>query len=158
MSSVALAPVERDCDLASFERLHALAQGCALVRRRPDAAGTASCHERQVFRLDLQSIAREHGRQEAELISHYYMALEISQTTDGMLIALPVERWLELATLPLSVYTSQLCDIAKGIDLSVYRKSERGPKKPKPKKKHQKKKVHVSVAKILAQRQHNRAC
>ena len=104
------------------------------------------------------AIAREHGREEAELLSRYYMALEISQATDGMLVALPVEQWLELATLPLSDYTSALCDIAKGIDLSVYRKSIRGPKKPKPKKKHQKRKVHVSSAKILAQRYAGVAC
>ena len=75
------------------------------------------------------AIAREHGRQESELMSHYYMALEISQATDGMLIALPAENWLELATLPLSDYTAALCDIAKGIDLSVYRKSIRARKK-----------------------------
>ena len=98
------------------------------------------------------AIAREHGRQEAELLSHYYMALEISQATDGMLVALPIERWLELATIPLPKYISALRDIAKGIDLSVYRKSIRGPKKPKPKKRRQKRKVHVSVAKILTQR------
>ena len=104
------------------------------------------------------AIAREHGRQESELMSHYYMALEISQATDGMLIALPAENWLELATLPLSDYTAALCDIAKGIDLSVYRKSIRDPKKTKPKKKHQKRKVHVSVAKILAQRHAVGAC
>lgn len=98
------------------------------------------------------AIARERGRQEAELMSHYYMALEISQATDGMLIALPVERWLKLNTIPLNKFIDALCNVAKGIDLSVYRKSIRGPKKPKPKKKHQKRKVHVSAAKILAQR------
>ena len=98
------------------------------------------------------AIAREHGRLEAERMSHYYMALEISQATDGMLIALPVERWLDLAELPLSDYTSALRDVARGIDLHVYRKTTRGPKKQKPKKKHQKNKVHVSVAKLLALR------
>jgi hypothetical protein len=99
------------------------------------------------------AIAREHGRQEAEMMSHYYMALEIAQATDGMLIALPVERWLKLATLPTSQYTDHLRKIAKAIDLSVYRKSVRGPKKPKKKKRHQRNKVHISTAKLLAQRQ-----
>lgn len=99
------------------------------------------------------AIAREHGRHEAELMSHYYMALEIAQATDGMLVALPIERWLKLATLPVSKYTTTLRRVAKQIDLSTYRKSVRGPKKPKKKKKHQRTKVHVSTAKLLAQRQ-----
>lgn len=99
------------------------------------------------------AIAREHGRQEAELMSHYYMALEIAQATDGMLVALPIERWLKLATLPVSKYTTALRRVAKQINLPTYRKSIRGPKKPKKKKKHQRNKVHVSTAKLLAQRQ-----
>ena len=46
-----------------------------------------------------------------------------------------------------------MCEVAGAIDLEVYRKTVRGPKKPKPKKKHKKRSVHVSSAKILAQRQ-----
>lgn len=104
------------------------------------------------------AIARERGREEAEQLSSYYVALEIAQTSDGMLVVLPPERWLKLATSPISKYTSALCKIARQIDLTIYRKSVRGPKKPKPKKKHRKKVVHVSVAKILDQRKHQTAC
>ena len=42
------------------------------------------------------------------------------------------------ATLPLPDYTTALCNVARGIDLNVYRKTVRGPKKPKQKNKHQK--------------------
>jgi IS4 transposase len=103
-------------------------------------------------------IARERGREQAEQLSSYYVALEIAQTSDGMLVALPPERWMKLATMPISDYTSALRKIARQIDLSIYRKSVRGPKKPKPQKQHRKKVVHVSVAKILEQRKHQSAC
>ena len=51
-----------------------------------------------------------------------------------------------------------MCEVAGAIDLEVYRKTVRGPKKPKPKKKHKKRSVHVSSAKILAQRHQQSAC
>jgi hypothetical protein len=104
------------------------------------------------------AIARERGREEVERLSSYYIALEIAQTSDGMLVVLPPERWLKLATSPISKYTSALRKIARQIDLSIYRKSRRGPKKDKPKKRHRKNIVHVSVAKILEQRKHQSAC
>lgn len=104
------------------------------------------------------AITQERGRQEVERLSSYYMALEIAQTSDGMLVALQPDRWLKLAALPLSDYTSALRRIARQIDLSPYQKSVRGPKKPKAKKKHRRNVVHVSTAKILNQRKHQNAC
>jgi len=98
------------------------------------------------------AIARQRGREAAENMSYYYMALEISETTDGMLIAIPLEKWQELASASLTEFIEVLCQTANAIDLSVYRKAVRGPKKNKPKKKHKKNVVHVSTAKILAQR------
>jgi len=85
-------------------------------------------------------------------MSHYYLALEISETTDGMLIALPEERWDEVATLPLATFTDELREICHGINLKTYRKSVRGPKKPPPKKKGNKRTVHVSTKRILDKR------
>lgn len=104
------------------------------------------------------AIAVERGREEADRLSHYYIALELAQTTDGMLIAIPAERWLKVASLPLKEFTDRMRKIAENIDLTVYRKSQRGPKKPKPKKKHKKNVVHVSTAKILARRKQINAC
>ena len=103
-------------------------------------------------------IAKERGRQFAELMSHYYMALEIAETTDGMLVALPPEQWTKKANAPVHKFNQQLRKIAANVDLSVYQKSIRGPKKAKAKKKHVKNKVHVSTAKLLALRKQSSAC
>lgn len=121
-------------------------------------AFSLACVAYNALALVRAAIAVERGRTEADLLSHYYLALEIAQTTDGMLIAIPVERWLEVSSLPLDEFTERMRDIARNIDLDVYRKAKRGPKKQKPKKKHKKNVVHVSTAKILAQRKEKSAC
>jgi hypothetical protein len=74
------------------------------------------------------------------------------------LVALPLEKWRALAGSSLPEFVEVLCDVAAAVDLEVYRKSTRGPKKPKPKKTHKKKNVHVSTAKLLAQRKQESAC
>jgi hypothetical protein len=103
-------------------------------------------------------IAKGRGREFAQQMSYYYMALEIAETTDGMLVALPLEKWIKASRTTLKKFNLQLLKIAANIDLSIYQKSTRGPKKSKPKKKHLKNKVHVSTAKILAQRKLDSAC
>lgn len=98
------------------------------------------------------TIAVEHGRHEAEMMSHYYMALEISETTDGMMIALPEDCWEAVASMPLATFVEQMRAICRGINLDTYRKSIRGPKKPRAKRKGNKRTVHVSTKKILDER------
>lgn len=98
------------------------------------------------------AIACQRGREAAAQMSHYYMALEIAETTDGMLVALEPERWLEVANLPVDQFSQIMRNVADSIDLEVYRKSKRGPKKKKPKRKHNKKIVHVSSAKLIQAR------
>lgn len=97
-------------------------------------------------------IAVAKSREEADSLSSYYMALEIGQTTDGMLVVLPSEKWLELAEVPLNEYLAAARVIAAEIDISVYRKAPTRKRKKPTKKKHQKNKVHVSTARLLAQR------
>lgn len=99
------------------------------------------------------TIAVEHGREAADMMSHYYMASEVSEATDGMLVALPDERWDQVSTLSPAQFAKELRVICRGIDLETYRKSVRGPKKPPPKKKGNKRTVHVSTKRILDQRQ-----
>jgi IS4 transposase len=99
------------------------------------------------------TIAVEHGREASEQMSHYYMALEISETTDGMLIALPDDRWDGVAAFSVPVFVDELRKICGGINLKTYRKSTRGPKKPPPKRKGNKRTVHVSTKRILDKRE-----
>ena len=98
------------------------------------------------------AIAHEHSREDAAMLSHFAMTREILETTDGLLVALPNERWSEVATMPLEDFASELLTIARNICLRTYRKSIRGPKKTAPNKSHNKRHVHVSTKKILYQR------
>lgn len=98
------------------------------------------------------TIAAEHGREASEMMSHFYMAREILETTDGLLVALPDERWEGISTIPASAFVAELRQICRGIDLATYRKSTRGPKKPPPKRKGNKRTVHVSTKRILDKR------
>jgi IS4 transposase len=104
------------------------------------------------FAITKGAIAAEHGREQSEMLSHFYMADEISKTTDGMLIAIPEARWDEMETISTADFVAELCTIVRGMDLSRYRKSIRGPKKPPPKRTNKRQAVHVSTKRILDQR------
>lgn len=94
-------------------------------------------------------IGREHGRRESEMLSHFYVASELVETTDGLLIAFDANRWNEVAAMSVDEFVPELLDVAKQIDMKTYRKSVRGPKKPPPKKKGNKRTVHVSTKRLL---------
>ncbi len=81
-----------------------------------------------------------------------YMASEITSVADGLPVALPEAHWSHMATMPIDELVTEMRRIVRGIDLKRYRKSIRGPKKPAPKKIHNRRHVHVSAAKILAER------
>ncbi len=104
------------------------------------------------FAIVKGAVAAEHGRHESEMLSHYYLALEIAETTDGMLVALPECRWEEMETISTEDFAAEVRAIISGIDLSRYRKSIRGPKKPPPKRTNKRKSVHVSTKQILDKR------
>ena len=97
-------------------------------------------------------IGSEHGPEAVASLSHFYMASEITSVADGLLVALPEPHWSPIATMPIDELVGEMRRIVQGIDLKRYRKSVRGPKKPTPKKIHNRRHVHVSVAKILAER------
>lgn len=98
------------------------------------------------------AIAAEHGRSECESLSHYYLALEISEATDGLLVMLPEEHWEEVNEISVSDFAEEIRKTARGVDIDRYRKSVRGPKKPPPKRTNKRKSVHVSTKRILDKR------
>jgi len=98
------------------------------------------------------AIRAEHGHTAADQLSKYYMALEIASTTDGMAVVLEDSDFDTYRDMPVAEFCTALCDVAEHIDLAYYRKTTRGPKKPVTKVRHNKHKVHVSVAKVLSQR------
>jgi IS4 transposase len=90
-----------------------------------------------------------HGEENADAMSAYYMALEIKQVHEGMMIALPPEDWVIFRNMTVSEFAAKLKAMATHMDLRMYRKSKRGPKKPPPAKDKYKNGGHVSTYKLL---------
>ena len=95
-----------------------------------------------------------HGDEEADKLSGYYLALEIKQVHEGMMIALPPACWEVFCGMNASDFAKVLKKIAAHVDLAMYRKTPRGPKKPPPKKSLYKNGGHVSTHKLLTDREH----
>jgi hypothetical protein len=95
------------------------------------------------------ALRAEHGEEEADEMSGYYLALEIEQTHEGMMVALPPPRWTMFRNMTAEQFADTLREIAAHVDLSLYRKSKRGPKTPPPKRGRYKNGGHVSTHKLL---------
>jgi IS4 transposase len=94
-----------------------------------------------------------HGRKAIEEgVSLYYFASEMSGVYRGMMIALPPETWRGFQSYTAAQMATFLLEIAAQVPLPRYARQPRGPKKPPPKRSHNKKQPHVSTARILAQR------
>jgi hypothetical protein len=93
-----------------------------------------------------------HGEAEADDLSGYYLALEVKQVHDGMMIALPPAEWAAVADMGVREFARLMKQIAAQVDLDRYRKSPRGPKKPPPKKRRYRNGGHVSTHKLLVER------
>ena len=90
-----------------------------------------------------------YGDEDADGMSAYYMALEIKQVHEGMMIALPADEWTIFRTMSVADFAAQLKQMASHMDLDLYRKSKRGPKKPPRPKDQYKNGGHVSTHKEL---------
>ncbi len=91
-----------------------------------------------------------HPQQEVEELSQFHISKEISNYTDGMLIAVDESYWEGFVDATPATVAREMRKLAKPIDLSQYRKSVRGPKKKKPPaKKLNRKRTHASTAKLL---------
>ena len=95
-----------------------------------------------------------HGETQADELSGYYLALEVKQVHEGMMIALPPARWQVVGRLEVREFAKMVQEIASHVDLERYRKSPRGPKKPAPKKSRYQNGGHVSTHKLLTEREH----
>lgn len=82
-------------------------------------------------------------------ISEYYLAGEIANTMGGLEIAVSDHEWSPFV----DAGTGEMCEIlrslASGINLDVFRKTTRGPKKPPTPRIRRPRQSHVSTAKLL---------
>jgi len=82
-------------------------------------------------------------------LSLYYVANAIAQTYQGMMIAIPEGEWRVFSRMTPAAFVALLTLLAHKVRLETYRKSPRGPKKPRPKPDGTTKTPHVSTAKLL---------
>jgi Transposase DDE domain len=94
-----------------------------------------------------------HGAQVVrEQVSGYYLALEIRQSYDGMMVAIPPEHWTVFRTCSDAAMAAVLRTLAEHVSLRRYRKHPRGPKKKPPQRVAYQNGAHVATAKLLAAR------
>jgi IS4 transposase len=100
------------------------------------------------------AIVKVHGEiVPRERLSGYYLAEEISASYRGMLVAVPPLTWRRrFASLTPRALAQVLTRIATHARPEQFRKTQRGPKKPRPKQSSGKRNHHVSTARILAKR------
>src|SRR5436853_4359585 len=82
-------------------------------------------------------------------LSLYYVANDIAQTYHGMMIAIPEDEWHVFSRMRPAEMVATLRELAQKVCRKSYRKSPRGPKKPRPKREETTKASHVSTAKLL---------
>jgi hypothetical protein len=101
----------------------------------------------------LAALRGVHGQERVDAeVSLYYMANDISTTYNGMMIAIPEVEWDVFYRMSAPDMVATLLDLAQRVNLQAYRKSPRGPKKPRPKQDGRAKQGHVSTAKLLMAR------
>jgi DDE family transposase len=100
-----------------------------------------------VIRAALRSI---HGEEKINNdLSGYYLAGEIARVSQGMEVAIESHEWGIFQTLTLPEFIDVLMQLAKNVQLSLYKKHPRGPKKKPPPRTSSKNEPHVSTAKLL---------
>jgi len=98
-----------------------------------------------------------HGETIDQELSLYYVANDIAQTYHGMMIAIPEDEWRVFSRMRPVEMVATLRALAQKVRLKAYRKSPRGPKKPRPKRQGTPKASHVSTAKLLREQKVNAA-
>jgi hypothetical protein len=125
----------------------------------PKAALLALCLGLVVYNavaLLKAALRAAHGTAEVEKLSGYYLALEIRQTYDGMMVAIPAEHWVVFGSYSDAQLARVLKELALKVSLPRYRKHPRGPKKKAPRRAKYKNGEHVATAKVIAARKSNK--
>lgn len=103
-----------------------------------------------VVKAALRSV---HGEDTVEEeVSGYYLALELTRMYAGMMIAIPEEHWEVFQGMSQQQMVRLLRQLAEKMVLARYRKHRRLPKKPAPKRIHEKDRPHVATAELLEER------
>ena len=100
------------------------------------------------------ALRREHGEDTMDQdLSLDDVANEVAQTSQGRMMAIPEDEWRVFSRMGPAEMVATLKMLAQKVHLVAYRKSPRGPKKPRPKRDGTTKTPHVSTAKLLREQQ-----
>lgn len=111
-----------------------------------------------VLAVVLAALRGVHGEDTVDHeVSLYYIAMEISATYKGMMIAIPEPEWEIFYAMNTVDLAAILLDLARRVPLKAFRKSSRTPKKHGPQGTKAPRKGHVSTAKLLMSRKANSA-
>jgi hypothetical protein len=100
------------------------------------------------------TLRQVHGAETIDTeVSGYYMVNEMARVGESLNTLITAEEWAVFQTLTPEAMTAWLLATAQQVQLRKYRKHSRGPKKPATTRTHDPKKPHLSVARLLAQRQ-----
>jgi len=107
-----------------------------------------------IFSITKAAVSAAHGEEEGETLSMYYVADEIAATYRGMMIVLPAKYWTKrFAQLTSTQLARVLVGIAKGVELTRYRKNPWTPKTKSKRGAKVKGGTHVSTMKVLQKEQ-----
>jgi DDE family transposase len=99
------------------------------------------------------SLRAAHGEEATADLSGNLLSYELQTTYEGMMVAIPTKHWTPFATMTLKEFVDTLKSLAKQVDITRYRKHQRGPKKALTPRSKRRNGGHVSTAKILALRE-----
>lgn len=100
------------------------------------------------------ALRRVHGAETVDTqISGYYLVNEMGRVSESLEALVTAEEWAAFHALTPAEMAAWLLATAQHVELRKYRKHSRGPKKRAPARTHDPSRPHVSVARLLAQRQ-----
>ena len=94
----------------------------------------------------------EHDQEDVDQMSQYQVSIDTVKPMEGMVTAINEEEWNCLTPQSQSGIANFLRRVSRRVNVKSYRKSVRGPKKPKLPRKRCKSGTHVSTAKLLKSR------
>ena len=119
----------------------------------PQAAAFLFCMSVLAYNLRqtiFAALFATHEEDSVTEVSHFHVSKNISDKTEGMLIAITPEEWEELIPSSTHKLATLLRGIASKVDLSEYRKARRSPKNKKPHRSRNVASKHVSTARLLS--------
>jgi hypothetical protein len=90
-----------------------------------------------------------HGAAAAETLSDYYVSAEVARTASGLEIAVAEATWSPVGSWSVEQMAGWLRSVVRRAKLDRYRKTRRGPKKPKPRRTRFARKKHIATDRLL---------